>query len=134
LSADGAPDAKLPRSVRRGPRITLTCDCGETNYVSYGERWTCGRCGKTWDTRRIPLEEYAQLRRIQMRHRRIPIVVSVLVVVCIAVFIALGKAFGGLILVAFAATAWSMFARPLHRKKYRRQLAELPTWKIEPDD
>ena len=94
--------------------------------MNYGERWTCERCGRRWNTLRIPVEQYAQLRRAQLRYRRVPLAVSVLALICIVVFIALGKAFGGLIIVAFAATAWSMFARPLHKRRYRRTLADLP--------
>ena len=50
-----------------------------------------------WNTRRIPLEEYAQLRRTQLRYRRMPLLVSALSLVCVIAFIVLGKAFGGLI-------------------------------------
>ncbi len=85
------------------------------------------------NTRKIPMEEYAELRRTQLRYRRIPLAVSVISLVCVVVFIVLGKAFAGLILVAFAATAWSMFVRPLHNKRYRRALADLPNWKLDPD-
>jgi hypothetical protein len=123
----------LPRSVRRGPRITLTCRCGERRYLQYGERWTCEACGRTWNTRDIPLDQYAAVRRTQLRARRVPMAVAVISLVCVAVFIILGRAFGGLILVAFAATAWSMFVRPIHRRRYRRQLAELPAWDIAPE-
>jgi hypothetical protein len=128
-----ATQPALPRSVRRGPRITLTCRCGERRYLRYGERWTCENCGRSWNTLRIPLEEYIQLRRVQLRYRRIPIAVSVLSLACIATFLAVGKGLAGLILVAFAATAWSMFVRPLHQRRHRRALAELPSWEIEPD-
>ena len=127
---DGAP---LPRSVRRGPRITLACHCGRKSYVQYGERWTCEDCGRTWDTRRIPLEEYMELRRVQMRHRRIPIAVSTVALTCIVAFLAVGKGLAGLVIVAFALTAWSMFARPLHRRRYREALARIPSWDIEPE-
>jgi hypothetical protein len=123
----------LPRSVRRGPRITLTCKCGEKEYVQYGETWTCDRCGKRWNTRKIPLEQYAAIRATQLRFRRIPIIISVLSLLCVAAFIIGGKPMGGLILVAFGATAWSMFARPFHRRKYREAVAKLPSWEIEPD-
>ncbi len=124
---------ELPRSVRRGPRITLTCECGEVNYLQYGERWTCPKCGRSWNTLRIPLEQYAEIRRTQLRFRRIPIAVSILSLICIVAFLIVGKPFAGLILVAFAATAWSMFARPLHKRRYREALAKLPRWEIEPD-
>jgi hypothetical protein len=126
-------DPTLPRSIRRGPRITIACECGERRYLHYGERWNCEKCGRSWNTRRIPLEEYAELRRTQLRYRRVPLVVSVLALVCVVVFILLGKAFGGLIVVAFAATAWSMFGHPLHKRRYREQLAKLPSWNIEPE-
>jgi hypothetical protein len=126
-------DAELPRSVRRGPRITITCKCGEVNYLQYGERWTCQKCGRKWDTHKIPVEEYAELRRTQLRMRRIPIAISVLSLACVIVFIALGKAVGGLIVIGFVATAWSMFLRPFHRRRYRERMAELPSWDIEPD-
>jgi hypothetical protein len=124
---------ELPRSVRRGPRITITCKCGEVNYLQYGERWTCPKCRRTWNTLRIPLEQYAEIRRTQLRFRRIPIAISVLSLICVVAFLIVGKPFGGLILVAFAATAWSMFARPLHKRRYREALAKLPRWEIEPD-
>jgi hypothetical protein len=57
----------------------------------------------------------------------------VLALACIVAFLIAGKALGGLIIVAFGATAWSMFARPLHKRRHRRALAELPSWEIEPD-
>ncbi|HET9718661.1 MAG TPA: hypothetical protein VFP55_01150 [Solirubrobacteraceae bacterium] len=126
-------DAPLPRSIRRGPRITLTCRCGERSYLSYGERWTCPKCGLAWNTRRIPLEQYAALRATQLRYRRVPLAISVLSLICIVAFLVAGKPFGGLILVGFAVSAWSMFARPFHKRKYRQALAELPSWEIEPE-
>jgi hypothetical protein len=124
---------ELPRKVRRGPPITLTCECGERDYVRYGERWTCDKCGKRWNTTRIPTDQYAQIRATQLRFRRIPIAVSLLSLICVVAFIVAGKPFGGLILVGFAATAWSMFARPFHKRKYREAIAKLPSWEIEPD-
>ncbi|HWD64093.1 MAG TPA: hypothetical protein VG405_02890 [Solirubrobacteraceae bacterium] len=130
-----APEAEapLPRSVRHGPRITLTCRCGEKDYLRYGDRWSCPKCGLSWNTRRIPLEQYDALRRTQLRYRRVPMVISLVSLACIVAFLIAGKPFGGLILVAFAVSAWSMFARPLHKRKHRQALAKLPSWEIEPD-
>lgn len=125
--------ATIPRSVRRGPPITLTCECGEKRYVRYGERWTCEQCGRGWDTARIPIEQYAAIRRTQLRFRRVPLTISVLALVCVIAFIIVGKALGGLLLVVLVATTWSMFFRPLHRRRYREALAQLPSWEIEPD-
>jgi hypothetical protein len=129
----GEAGPPLPRSIRRGPKITIACECGEKRYLQYGERWTCEQCGRTWNTRRIPLEEYAALRRTQLRYRRVPLLIATLSLVCVAVFIVLGQAFGGLIVVAFGATAWSMFGHPFHKRRYREQLAKIPSWKIEPE-
>jgi hypothetical protein len=123
----------LPRSVRRGPPITLTCDCGERRYVHYGERWTCEKCRRTWNTKRIPMEQYAAIRATQLRYRRVPLAISALSLVCVIVFIIVGKAVGGLIIVGVLATTWSMFFRPIHRRKYRQALADLPSWKIKPE-
>ena len=80
-----------------------------------------------------PLEEYLELRRVQLHYRRIPIAVSVIALVCVVGFLVAGKGLAGLILVAFALTAWSMFARPLHRRRHREALARIPTWDIEPE-
>jgi hypothetical protein len=79
------------------------------------------------------MEQYAAIRRTQLRYRRIPLAVSVISLICILVFIVLGKAFAGLIIVAFAATAWSMFVRPLHRRRFRQAISNLPSWEIEPE-
>jgi hypothetical protein len=126
-------ETALPRSVRRGPLITLTCKCGEVRYLRYGERWKCEKCGRSWNTLRIPLEQYAEIRRTQLRFRRVPLAISVLSLACLVAFVVIGRAVGGLILVGFAATAWSMFVRPLHKRRYRKALAKLPSWEIEPE-
>ena len=128
-----AGTAPLPRSVRRGPPITLTCDCGERRNVRYGERWTCEKCAKTWNTRRIPMEQYAAIRATQLRYRRAPLAISLFSLLCVIALIIVGKAVGGLIIVGVVATTWSMFFRPIHRRKYRQALADLPTWKIKPE-
>jgi hypothetical protein len=51
------------------------------------------------------------------------------VIACVIV----GKALGGLIVVGILATTWSMFFRPIHRRKYREAIADLPSWKIKPE-
>lgn len=126
-------ESDLPRSIRRGPKITIACECGEKRYLQYGERWACEKCGRTWNTRRIPLEEYAELRRTQLRYRRVPVIIAAVSLVCVIAFIVIGKALGGLLIVAFAATSWSMFGHPFYKRRYREQLAKVPSWKIEPE-
>jgi hypothetical protein len=133
MIADDTAGAALPRSVRRGPPITLTCDCGEQRHLRYGARWTCEGCGKTWNTNRIPIDQYAAIRATQLRFRRVPLAISVFALLAVIACVVVGKALGGLIVVAILATTWSMFFRPLHRRKYRAALAQLPTWKIKPE-
>jgi hypothetical protein len=123
----------IPRSVRRGPPITLTCECGDTRHLRYGERWTCEKCSRSWDTAKIPVDQYTAIRATQLRFRRVPIAISVLALAAVIACIVVGKALGGLLVVAILATSWSMFFRPLHRRRYREALADLPTWQIEPD-
>jgi hypothetical protein len=122
-----------PSGVRRGPKITVSCRCGEKQYLGYGEQWTCERCGRRWDTNQIPVEQYAAIRSTQLRYRRVPIAISVVALACILAGVLVGKALGGLIIVAIIATTWSMFFRPIHSRKYRQALAQLPTWTLTPD-
>ena len=81
-------------------------------YLRYGERWTCEKCGKTWNTNRIPVEQYAAIRATQMRYRRIPIAISVFALAAVIACILVGKAVGGLLVIGILATTWSMFFRP----------------------
>jgi len=62
-------DWEQPGVVLKGPPITVTCECGEKRELSHGERWTCESCGRSWDTRRIPPEQYGEIRRISLRYR-----------------------------------------------------------------
>jgi len=83
--------------------------------------------------RQIPADQYAQLRATQLRFRRIPIAISAVSLACVVAFVVIGKPIGGVILVVFALTAWSMFARPLHRRCHREALAHLPRREISPE-
>lgn len=126
-------DIALPRSVRKGPLITIKCECGETRKLKYGEDWTCERCGRHWNTNKIPMEQYAAIRRAQMRYRRVPLVISAAALISVVAFIAIGQFARGLVIVALVATAYNVFARPMHKRKYQEALSKLPKWEIEPD-
>ena len=132
MSESVAP-AQVPRSVRRGPKITVSCRCGEDRLLSYGEDWTCEQCGRHWDTNQIPVEQYAAIRATQLRYRRVPIAISVVALAGVIAAVVAGKALGGLLIVGVVATTWSMFFRPMHSRKYRAALAQLPTWTLTPD-
>ena len=124
-------EADLPRSIRRGPPITIGCECGEQRDLHYGERWTCETCGRTFDTRRIPLAEYAQLCRTQARFRWIPLAAAALVVGSLIALVLLGRAFGGILLAAVAAMAWSSFGRPQWKRRYVKAIENRPSWNIK---
>src|SRR2546423_15518299 len=51
------------------PPITITCECGETQSVPYGDRWLCEHCGRSWNTAQIPAEQYESLLRRVRRHK-----------------------------------------------------------------
>ena len=126
--------AELPRSVRKGPPITVTCECGQRRDLQYGEQWKCEGCGRRYDTRKIPLEEYAGLRRTQLRYRVVPLAAGLLLLAAMIAFFIAGRAVSAVVAVAFLAASWSMFGRPFFRSRYRKALSEhLPTWEIKAD-
>ncbi len=127
-------EAELPRAVRKGPLITVTCECDQRRDLKYGEQWRCEGCGRRFDTRKIPLEEYAAIRRTQVRYRLFPILSGLLLLVAVILFFIVGKAFSALIAVALLLASWSMFGRPFYRSRYRKALSEkVPTWTIKAD-
>lgn len=130
----GAPEVDPEtRKLRNGPPITLTCECGERRELRYGERWQCETCRRSWNTNRIPIEQYAAVRRIQLRFRWVMIGLCVLALSCVIFFIAIGKVVGGVLLVAICATAWRMYIWPRQKGRYLDAIGQLPSWEIEPD-
>ena len=123
---------EAPGSVLRGPPITITCECGEKRDLRYGETWDCERCGKRWDTRQIPAEQYEAIRRLQWRFRVVPIVLG-LVVAALAIFFTLtGNIFNVFVLMPLALVIWFTFVRPVHQRRYRQAIADLPRWELRP--
>ena len=115
-----ATEAKHARAIRKGPLITVTCECGERKELRYGERWKCENCGRRFDTGKIPFEEYAAIRRTQLRYRRVPLAAGLLLLVGFIVFFAMGRAYGALVAVPFLIASYGVFGRPFFRSKYRR--------------
>ncbi len=126
-------ELEAPGSVLKGPRITVTCECGQTNYLAYGETWTCGSCGRTYDTRRIPAEEYEQIRQISLRFRMLPIAFGSLIAIAAIVFTLTGNIPGVFFLLPVALVTWFVFIRPVHRKRYREAIKGLPVWQLRAD-
>ncbi len=114
-------EEELPRSVRKGPLITVKCECGQRRELRYGEQWRCEGCGRRYDTRKIPIEEYAAIRRTQIRYRLFPLLSGILLLVCGDPV--LGRKAGH-------SARWSrsrscsppgaVFGRPFYRSRYRQ--------------
>jgi hypothetical protein len=127
-------EEQLPRSVQKGPLITLTCECSARHELHYGEQWKCDGCGRRYDTRKIPLDEYKAIRRTQIRYRLFPLVTGVLLLIAVVIFFTAGRAFAGLIAIPFLLASWTTFGRPFYRSRYRKSLNKnLPQWDIKAD-
>jgi hypothetical protein len=126
-------DREAPGSVLGGPPIAVTCECGEKRDLRYGETWTCERCGRRWDTSRIPREQYEVVRRTQLRFRVLPVVLGLLVVALAIFFTLTGNVFSVFFLLPVALSVWFVFLRPMHRRRYRAAIADLPRWELHPD-
>jgi Flp pilus assembly protein TadB len=78
-------------------------------------------------------EQYATIRRTQLRFRVLPVVYG-LAVLALAVFFTLtGNIFSVFILLPMSLMLWFYFVRPFHRRRYRRAIAELPRWELRPE-
>jgi len=132
-SGGGEPPAKLPLAVRRGPPITVTCECGGKRELHYGERWQCEGCGRRYDTSRIPLDEYAAIRRAQMRQLVAPAVVALLVLAGALTLVLSGRAVLAVVIVPLAGYLWSQWVRPVRRRRRYEELSKLPRWDLEAD-
>jgi hypothetical protein len=124
---------EAPGSVLRGPPISVACDCGERHDVCYGETWTCEACGRRWDTRQIPREQYEAIRRTQLRFRALPVALGLLVSALALFFAVTGNAYSIFFLLPLALATWFVFIRPLHRRRYRQAIADLPRWELHPE-
>jgi hypothetical protein len=123
-------DWERPGAILKGPPITLTCECGARRDLQYGERWDCESCGRSWDTARIPAEQYDQIRRLSIRFRAVPVFLGALVAALAIFFTLTGNVFSVFFLLPVALMLWFGFLRPLHRNRYRRAIAELPRWNL----
>ncbi len=112
--------------------IAITCECGESGAVPYGETWTCEKCSRRFDTTQIPVEEYESRRR-RMRRFKLEIVafgvVLLVVFVPLVLFVESGYLFLGLIV----GLAWMFLYMPIWRRRVRRAAADAPRWDLRPE-
>ncbi len=114
------------------PPITITCECGETKRVAYGQRWQCERCGRSWNTAQIPHEEYEGLLRRMRRHK---IEVLAVAAIAAAILVPLIVFVSGRVIAAvpFVMAIWLFWFLPYWRRRYRRTAHETPRWELHPE-
>jgi hypothetical protein len=126
-----AQHAELPRVVRKGPPITVKCECGERRELRYGQRWQCEGCGRTYDTNRIPAEEYASFRRNRVHDRLLPSVVVLGLAAAVLAFVLIGRPVSALLVFAAVGFVWGTFVRPARRRRQYKAIADRPKWNIK---
>ena len=99
------------------PRITLRCDCGAEELVAYGERWTCGSCGRTYDTAGIPEADFEAIQSLQASlqdrrvHRRVVLIAAFVLLLALT-----AQEFQLFIGLPAILLVWFIYVRPLHAK------------------
>ncbi|MGO8956428.1 MAG: hypothetical protein ACLQFR_03495 [Streptosporangiaceae bacterium] len=116
----------------RGAQITVRCDCGDTGYVQYGERWTCRKCGRTWNTAQIPADEYWQIMR-DGRRLRITVMGTALILVVPIGLLTLVAGIRILLLLPILMSFWFIFYMPRWRRQVRQRARNLRKWKLHPE-
>lgn len=116
------------------PPISLTCDCGTRGSAVYGERWTCPTCGKSYDTSRIPADDYEALARGVRRYKWIalgpPVAVAALLLPAAVLLDDIRYAFLCFVLVM----GYGLLALPRLRSGQTARLRALSSrWKLEAD-
>jgi hypothetical protein len=107
------------------PRITLRCDCGAEARVAYGDEWTCGSCGRTYDTTGIPEADFQAIQDLRRRYRVAGYAGVVLVAAFVLLLALTAQEFQLFIGLPFILLAWFMYVRPFMRSRYRRRVGEL---------
>lgn len=114
------------------PPITINCECGESREVPYGERWTCERCKRVWNTQQIPAEEYDGLLRRMRRYRLEAIALAaVLAAILVPLIVVVSASF--IALTPIVAAAWLFLYLPRWRRKTRMAARNAPRWELHPE-
>jgi len=114
------------------PPITIKCECGETREVAYGERWRCEKCGRSWNTQQIPVEEYDGLLRRMRRHKLEALgATAVAAAVMIPLIVFISSRF--ILFVPLLMCVWLVVLLPFWRRRYRRSAHGAPRWELHPD-
>ena len=124
---------EAPGSILKGPPVTITCECGNKAEVSYGASWKCDRCGRRYDTAKIPRDQYDKIRNMTLRYRAIPVALGAVSIALAIIFTLTGNVFSVFILLPSVLLVWFMIIRPVHRRSFQKAIADLPTWDLRAD-
>ena len=124
--------APYNRTAMAQPPITITCECGETKRVAYGQRWQCGTCGRSWNTQQIPPEEYDGLLR-RMRRHKIEVLAVAAIVAAVLVPLIVFVSGRVIAVVPFVMAVWLFWFLPYWRRRYRRTAHDTPRWELHPE-
>jgi fatty acid desaturase len=116
----------------KGARITVRCDCGEVNYVEYGETWQCPKCDRRWNTLQIPSDEYWGIMD-EMRQFRVQAMTVALCIGGAFAALALTLSFSFFLFLPAFMTAWYIFYMPRWRRRVRQRARSLPEWTLHPE-
>ena len=113
------------------PAITLRCDCGAEGRAAYGEVWKCTKCGRSYDTSRIPADDYDAVAALDRRYRRgnqALMVVLALIVLAVAITGHVISIFAGLSVVLLS---WFLYIKPLIHRRHKRAVSALTrSWEL----
>ena len=100
--------------------------------MPYGERWECTSCGRRWDTRQIPAEEYWGLLR-DLRRMRLQVVGVAVGLAVIFTLLALLVSQSLFLLLPVVLAGWFIWYMPWWRRGLRRRVRNLPKWDLHPE-
>ncbi len=101
-------------------------------HVPYGERWTCERCGRRWNTAQIPPDAYWGILRDMRRERFVVIGLALALTVAFAV-LALVVSESLFLLLPVLLAMWFLLYMPMWRRRLRRRARDLPKWELHPE-
>jgi hypothetical protein len=114
----------------RPPPISLRCDCGAEGEADYGERWVCERCGREYDTSKIPAEDYQAILDVRRRYERVGWVLAVILAGLVLALVMANQPLQILAGLPLILGVWFLYGRPLLRRRFRKAIADRPQWEL----
>jgi hypothetical protein len=115
----------------KGPRITVTCECGQQTKVHYGDRFECEGCDRAYDTSKIPSADYERLASVVRRFRYAGWAFGVVLALAALWLLTQGQEIVLIIGMMSILFIWWSYGRPFVRGRYHRALSTLPRWELK---